>query len=148
MTSVFGLVRAYILGDTAVAAAIGTRLYPVKAPQNPTYPLVTMQKIVEPRYPHLRGSGGLAAPRYQIDVWVKELAGTATFNRAIEIAELIRRRIDGYSGVLTTSGSPSDAFQVSILYDDSRDLFEVDQALGGFYRQSTDYVIWTRPVTS
>lgn len=146
MVGVFGVVRAYVLADAAIAAVIGTRFYPVKAPQAGTYPLVTMQKIAEPRYPHLRGSGGMASAHVQIDAWVKETG--AAFSSAQHLGELIRRRIDGFSGVLTDSSeSPAASFYISILYEDSRDLFEAD-VNGGYYRTSTDYVIWHRPVTS
>lgn len=145
MANVFYAVRSFILADTTVAALIGTRLYPIKAPQGGTYPLVTMQKIVELRSHHLRGTQTLAAPRYQIDAWVKESG--SSFTVAQTIADAIRRRIDGFAGVLSTPGSPSTSFRVAILYDDARDLFESDVS-GGFYRTSTDYVIWHRPVTS
>lgn len=145
MVGVQGVVRAYVLADAAIAALIGTRFYPVKAPQAAVYPLVTMQKIAEPRFPHLRGPGGMAAAHFQIDAWVKETG--AAFTQAQVVADLIRRRIDGFTGVLTdTSESPDASFQVAIHYEDARDLFESDVA-GGYYRQSTDYVIWHQPVT-
>lgn len=144
MDDIFYAVRSFLLADNAVAALIGTRAYPIKAPQAATYPLVTMQKIVEQRFPHLRGPSELAAPRYQIDAWAKESG--AAFTVALALAAAIRRRLDGYGGVLSTPGSPSTNYRVSILFDDARDLFETD-VNGGYYRQSTDYVIWHRPVT-
>jgi hypothetical protein len=141
--SVFYAVRSFILGDAAIAALIGTRFYPIKAPQNATYPLVTMQKIVEVRYPHLRGSGGMSAPRYQIDAWTRESG--AAFTAAQTLAEAIRQRIDGVHRVLSGPGSPATAYRVKFAFDDQRDLFESDTS-GGYYRTSTDYVIWHRPV--
>lgn len=148
MVGVYGAVRAYILADPAITAIIGTRFYPIKAPQAAIYPLVTMRRIVEPRGPHLRGPSGLAAPRYQLDAWAKE-TDSAAFSNALRLAELIRLRIDGFSGVLTDASETPDArFQVAIRFDDARDLFEPDPAGGGYYRQSTDYVITYRPVTT
>jgi hypothetical protein len=147
MIGVYGVVRAYILADPAITAIIDTRFYPVKAPQGGTFPLVTMRRIVEPRFPHLRGPSGLAAPRYQLDAWTRE-TGTAAFTEALRLAELIRLRIDGFSGILTDASETPDArLQVAVRFDDARELFESD-VTGGYYRQSTDYVITYRPVST
>lgn len=147
MAEVFSAVRTYVLADAGIAAVIGARFYPIKAPQNAQYPLVTMQQIAEVRFPHLRGSSELAAPRYQIDAWAKESGGTAAFRAAQQLGELIRDRLDGFAGLLTDATvSPDETYQVAIIFNDERDLFETDQALGGFYRRSTDYVIWHKQV--
>lgn len=140
----FGAVRSFILGDATVAALIGTRFYPIKAPQGATYPLVTMQKIVALEQLHLRGTGPFDT-QYQIDAWAKE-SGVA-FTASQELAGAIRRRIDGFAGNRSSVGSPSTTFRLKIRFQDSRDLFETDTT-GGYYRTSTDYVIWHRPVTS
>lgn len=143
MVDVFGAVRAYILADATVAGLIGTRLYPIKVPQAGTFPAATMQKITEPRFGHLRGGGALAAPRYQIDAWTRE-----SFTGSQALAKAIRDRISGFAGVLEDSTeSPATSYLVKIRFDDSRDMFEPD-VNGGYYRTSTDYVIWHRPVTS
>lgn len=147
MEGPFSVVRAYLLADSTIAAFVGTRIYPIKAPQGATYPLVTMQKIVEPRPQHLRGPGGLSSPRYQIDAWSRDVAG-AGYMQAQDLGAAIRSRIDGFTGVLTDSNeSPAERHKVSILYDDSRDLFETDVNYG-YYRHSADYVIWHQPVTT
>lgn len=136
------MVRAYILADTALAAELGTRVYPVKLPQTPTYPAMTMQKISGVRYPPLKGRASLARPRYQFDVWTAERTGAAAFSDSQRIGRLLLDRLEGKNvDLVDTSVSPSATRRVSFEFDSDRDLFETD-INGGYYRYSADYFIW------
>lgn len=134
-------VRAYVLGDAAIASAIGTRCYPVKLPEKATTPAVTMQQISGVRFPPLKGRASLARPRFQFDVWTSEGVGSA-FSEARRIGQLLLDRLEGKNiTVLDTSVSPNVNRRVSFEFDSDRDLFEED-VNGGYYRYSADYFIW------
>lgn len=88
--------RALVLADSAVSALIGTRLYPQKLPQDPTYPAATYQRIDGPRLYDHGGATGLAEGRFQFDVWA------TTYSSAKAVAAAVRAALSGYSG--TTGG--------------------------------------------
>lgn len=118
-----------ILKDTAaVSALVAGRVYPVQAPQNPTYPLVTYQRISAVRVRSVDGPSGLAQPRIQVDAYATTYAG------AKALAAAIRGALDGYRG--TAGGVRVGG--VSLLSD--IDFFEedVDPKL---YRVSMDYLV-------
>lgn len=52
--------------DAGVAALVGTRIYPLVLPQNPTYPAISYQRI-STRPVQTRGGNGLAFVRMQVD---------------------------------------------------------------------------------
>ena len=138
---VFGMVRAYVLADTSIATAIGTRFYPIKAPQNPVYPLITMQRISGVRFPPLKGRASLARPRYQFDVWTKEGVSSA-YSTSQTIGRLLLARLEGANvDLLDQSVSPAEYRRFSFEFDSDQDLFETDVS-GGYYRYSADYFIW------
>jgi hypothetical protein len=65
-----------------------------RAPQNAALPFTIYQRISGERWGTLTGPSGLAQSRFQIDSYA------ATPEAAIAAAELIRQRIDGYSGTI------------------------------------------------
>jgi len=139
---VFGMVRTYVLADNAIATAIGTRFYPIKAPQNPTYPLITMQCIDEVSAAHLNGKASLTRPRFQFDVWTKEGVGSA-YSTCQRLGALLKARLEAakFSVLDTEAGSPGTPRKVSCEFITRLDLYETDIS-GGYYRYSTDYYIW------
>lgn len=130
------LVRAYLLADTAIATAVGTRIGPAPPAQGSAYPQITMQMISNVQFPHLRQRGpGMAEPRIQIDAWATTKAAVKQLGRAIQ------DRLQGFTGHLTdTSVSPPVAHRVWIRFETSEDLYEGD-VNGGFWRRSSDYFI-------
>ena len=84
--------RAYVLADAAIAAAVGARMYPRRLPQVPTLPALVYQRIDTRRLHDLDGPDGLPRPRVQITVWAANVQG------ATDTAALVRGRLDGYRG--------------------------------------------------
>ena len=144
MIDVFGMIRAYVLADNAIATAIGTRFYPIKVPQGTTalYPLMTMQRIDEIRATPLKGRASLTRPRFQFDIWTKEGVGSA-YKTCQQLGALLLARLEGanFSALDTEFGSPGTPRLVSAEFITSQDLFETDVS-GGYFRYSADYYIW------
>lgn len=68
------------------------RTYPVVIPEDPTFPVMTYQRITGNREKAMDGPPGLANPLFQISIWAE------TFTEAKELAEDVRQLLDGYSG--------------------------------------------------
>ena len=131
----------FILADPALAAALGTRVYPIKLPQAVTYPAMTIQRITGVALPPLKGRASLARPRYQCDVWTREGDGSASAEaQRIGAVALGSARGRGVHGRRMTTVSPAEARIVALEFETDRDLYEPDVD-GGFYRYSADYFV-------
>ena len=84
--------RAYVLADATVAAAVGTRMYSRKPPQTPVVPYIVYQRIDTRRQHDMDGPDGLPRPRVQIACWA------ANVTSATDLAAAVRKRLDGYRG--------------------------------------------------
>lgn len=107
-------VFSFVTADAGVIARISTRLYPVKAPQNPTYPLAVYQRIGGSRVGHLGGDSELVDPRFQFSVLAPTFAAAAAARDALVAA------LSGYQGlmgayVVTASVAVNE---VDLYYDD------------------------------
>lgn len=69
MADVGAAVRQYLVGRTAVAALIGTRMFPDALPQNATVPAVTYTKISTTHQHTISRLAGLASCRIQFDCY-------------------------------------------------------------------------------
>lgn len=127
--------RAHLLADATLAAVVTARIYALRLPQKPTLPAVVLQRISGFRWKHLRGSGALARPRFQVDSWAQ------THDAASELGAVVRQRLEGFTGEWPIGGSPPVTVRVSVLFEDERDLFEED-VLGGLCRHSADYFLF------
>lgn len=114
----------------AVAAIVGTRVYPDVLPQNPVLPSLRYQRISTPRsqYRALDGRAGYAAPRFQIDCY--DLTRTA----ALALAQAVYGLLEGFTG--TVAGLRVDFIST----EDERGDIEVDAGPDGkdLYRQGLD----------
>lgn len=63
--------RARLVADTAVAAAVSTRIYWGVVPQNATLPYVRLHIISDPRPEHLKGYQGSRRTRIQVSIFAK-----------------------------------------------------------------------------
>ena len=130
-------IRTFLLADGTISGLVGTRIFPLKLPQAPTFPAITYQMISGGRSHTYGGAVGLASPRFQFDCW------GATYLQAEALAEALRIRLDGFSGAM--GASPSTVVQ-GVFFQDERDLYEDGADLGtgsgaGVYRRSIDYFI-------
>ena len=81
--------RALLLSSSDIAAEVGVRVYPLKLPQNPTYPAITYQVISDQSEKLLEGPDRIRRARVQIDVWA------ATISTCQTITNYIRSLLDG-----------------------------------------------------
>lgn len=86
---------ARIRSDTAIAALIGSRIYPLVAPEGATKPNITYQLLSSERDRHLLGPSGLVHSTYQFDCWAN------TMDAARPLAEFLRLRLDNYAAITT-----------------------------------------------
>lgn len=121
--------RTRLLANATLASETGSRVYPLKLPQDTAYPAVTYQKISDLTEPNLADVSRIKRVRMQVDTW----ADTAL--KSWELADLVRDQLDGFKGVV-------DGIQMTAsLIDSESDLFE--DAIEK-YRVTTDYelVYW------
>jgi hypothetical protein len=111
--------HAALAGNAAVAAIVGTRIYPLMLPEGTPLPAVTYHRISGVPANSLTGHSGLEAVTVQVDGWARGFA------EAKNLAASIR---------LAMAGAPF----VNIL-DEDRDLYAPDM---NTFRVSADYRCW------
>ena len=121
----------YLLKNTvAVAAIVGTRIYPLNLPQDPTLPALTYQLITPMSIIAHDGKSGTAQCRYQI-------TGFASDPDAVrDLIEEVRICMDGYKGTI----GGADTIVVQAMLPDGG--YENDDPESGRYMRARDYMIW------
>ena len=122
-------ITAHLTTTAGLAALIGTRVSPLRLPENPTYPVVTYQRISAPRIQSHTGPSGLAYPRFQFDCYA------TTYLRAKHVAEQVRLALDGYVG---TMGGAAGVPVSSSLIQSDRDDYDPTTRI---WRISLDFII-------
>ncbi len=101
-----------LVSDPAVAAAVGTRVYPVIAPATATLPFATWRRSGVQRTHTLSGPMGMPTVVLSIDLYAE------TYEAVRDLADRVRRALDGYGG------SPSDSVLVdNVSLDNEADGF-------------------------
>ncbi len=85
-----------MLAEAEIVAAVGTRIYFAHAPQAPSLPWVTINRVACERVASLTGPNGLCGAFIQLDAYATTLGGART------LANLCRDAIDGFRGVQST----------------------------------------------
>lgn len=136
LDTIWFALRAFLLADPAIAARVGTRVYPQILPQNATLPAIVGTQTTGIRMSHLHGAASLARPRYQLDAWDSSFTGAAT------LGALIRARSEAYVGTMPDPRtSPVTDIITSMTFIDDREGYE-DDVSGGSYRVSADYWVF------
>jgi hypothetical protein len=117
--------------NAGVSALIGTRIYPLKIPSNPTYPLITYQLISQPQV-HTMDNKHYSNSRMQVDAWA------TTFLSGQGLGDAIDSALNGYKGIVTSQENIHSCLQIS--REDYHEEGTED------YRVSFDYSIWHVPV--
>lgn len=104
----------------------GGRIYPVFYPQNPTWPVVTYQRVSGVRIRGLGGPHGTSEARIQFDVWGQ------TYVQVKAVATALRHALDGYAGAMGTETVGG------VVLETDRDLYEDDAKL---HRASMDFMV-------
>lgn len=102
MTYLVKDIRDQLAASTAIANHFADRIYADNAPQRAAYPHIVIGEIANlPEY-SLGGEAGTHSSQIQIDVWTD---GTGGKERANELGESIRNRLNGYRGQFGTGVS-------------------------------------------
>jgi hypothetical protein len=127
-------VRAFLLADEGIAAAVGERIFPLLLPQGERRASIVYTVISELSDPTMTGPSGLSRVRMQVDCWAPSADAADALGRAVEA------RLDGYQGPMTGEGSPAESVAVQGAFlDDERDDYDGEADL---YRASRDFIVW------
>ena len=118
-----------LVNTSAVTALVGTKICPIKAGQNDTYPYIIYESISKPSLDTKEGNSGWYQMRFQLSMLATTLLSVQN------IAEQTRLALDGASGTIA-------GFTVqNIIIADERDLFNDNSAIDGVYMLQQDYII-------
>jgi hypothetical protein len=81
---------ARLKATPGVTALVGTRVYPMEAPQGAPTPWIVYQRVSTNPFGVLRGSSGLDDPRVQFNAWAD------TYSTAYAVAIQVRQSLDDY----------------------------------------------------
>ena len=121
-------VRARLLANATVAAAVSTRIDWGQRPQGAPYPAIVLQTISDPRPAHLKDYEATRSTLIQIDVYA------LTYSSALSIA---RAAI----AVLKVPTTISEKVFGPAFVDGQRDSVE-PSGTTNIHRQSVDFSIW------
>lgn len=115
---------AALSANTALAAIVATRIYPIILKEGSTFPALTYQRISSPAEHSLQGRSGLSTVRLQITCWADSFSAVASLKAAVrEAIHSIHSAAIQHVGRLL----------------DERQTFEQDPKL---YRVDLDFEVW------
>jgi hypothetical protein len=89
------LVKEALAGNVGVTAIVGTRIYPLKLPQNPTYEAISYQRISNTGQD---GTSTLRQSRWQFNCWA------ATYGDGQTLATAVKAALEEYINLLGIPG--------------------------------------------
>jgi hypothetical protein len=84
----------HITTDSTIVALMGTRLFPNKIPQGQPLPAAEYQQNKGDREHDMEGAVGMVNSEYTVICYGE------SYSAAKELAEAVRKRLDGYSGIV------------------------------------------------
>ena len=121
-----------LLADSAVAALVGERVYPIRADQGSALPRLVVTKISGRDDYTMAGPSGLREGRVQVDCYNDATLGAAA-NTAL--ASAVRLALGGLTATVGATRLQG------VFLDSERDLFEPDEARP-LFRTSLDFIVW------
>jgi hypothetical protein len=97
MKSPEAVVRAALVASASVSAIVGSRIFPILAPQTAALPLIIWRRSGIERQHSL--SGPIGTPTVSLEM---QLLAT-TYEQARELADKVRAVLDGYGGTLNNT---------------------------------------------
>lgn len=94
----------FLKNQSAVSTLVGTRIYPLRAPQDPTYPFITYNQSAEVRG-HTMDAKVTTNAAMQIHCWAKSYSG------AVALADAVTSVLDTYVGTMASAEKVSAALQ-------------------------------------
>ena len=126
------VLRTALVGNAAVTALVGTRIYPVLAPASALLPYVTWRRSGIEREQTLGSPMGM--PRVSVEY---SIYGT-TYEEARQLADAMRVVLDGYGGT-----SDNTEVKQASLEDESDDFAQLAGAdLPPVYQVTQRYDVW------
>ncbi len=126
------VLRTALVGTTAVSSLVSSRIYPVLAPASAALPFVTWRRSGIDREQTLGGPMGM--PRVSVEY---SIYGT-TYEEARQVADAMRRVLDGYGGT-----SDNTEVKQASLEDESDDFVQLAGAdLPPVYQVTQRYDVW------
>lgn len=91
---IYEAVRTRLLATANVAAIVGTRIYPLRMPDNGEPPAITLEIATTRHYESMTGSSGLVVVGMALDCWAKGI------DQAHDLAEKVRLSLQGFRGTV------------------------------------------------
>ena len=110
--------------DAAVAAEVGTRIFPMRVAQGAAMPNVRYEVVGVNPNETKSGVSTEDSVRVQIDV------RAGTYTKAVQVAQLVRERLDFYRG--TVAGNRVDGIKYLMTRDDGDDDLEIHMRMMDF----------------
>jgi len=85
-------ILTFLLSQDSLSHLVGSRIYPIHLPNDPTLPAIIFFMVSSTHAHHLRGALGHVLVRTQFDVF------SDTFQKMEETAETLRQILEGYNG--------------------------------------------------
>ncbi len=117
---------AKLTSDAAINAITGSRVYPVKMEDNPTFPAITFQRISSTREQTMSGRVSYCSALYQIDSW------SVSYDVTRDLASKIFALLEGFRGTISSVDIQG------ILSQNEIDLYEDDVKV---YRRSQTFTV-------
>jgi hypothetical protein len=131
MKDVRPALRAFLLGDTTLSGLVGgARVFPTVLPQGTKLASVVYTRISGQGDYHMQGRSGYVRPRIQVAAWAPKA------DDAIVLANVVKDRIDGYSGVMGSGGAAVNV--QGVFQSDEREMYDDTVQMFGVMR---DYFI-------
>lgn len=128
-------IHALLVADSAVTAIVGTRIYPIRAPDNAVLPMLTYQRVSNVKEHYVsRETATFTDTIFQIDCWVKQ---SDTIGVLRNLATAVRTVLDDYRGItsgIDIQGILSDN-EFDQPWDDELKIFGVTQRYRIFHRE-------------
>ncbi|PQO33153.1 hypothetical protein C5Y96_09850 [Blastopirellula marina] len=84
----------YLLEQSNVTDLVSNRIFTNHLPQKPEFPAITIRLVSADHGRNLDGPNGVVRARIQIEAWSKD------FLESQDIAEQVRTKVQGYSGLM------------------------------------------------
>lgn len=121
------------MADPAIAAIVGTRVFPIQLPQGTRAASIIFQRVSEIESYHNTAPSALMTTRFQFNS-VSQLVDEATL-----LADAVKERLGGFAGPIDYA-PPDGVLNVEgIFFDTGREDYDAELE---FYRVSRDYLVW------
>lgn len=94
--------RTILTGNTPVNNVVSGRIYPVRTPDNATFPCISYQRVSTQREHTLESAGNFTSCFFQLDIWCPRVSGSqGGADMAQDLARKVQTALDGYRGTVT-----------------------------------------------